>query len=91
MATALAHDVSAFCVNSGSPTFLCSLDAEGAFDALPHSIMFKRAMNVIPQKCWQTLYYWYKNISVSIKLNGQLSEQIWKRYSSGRPDLADDL
>ena len=76
MAVSVAHDVSAFCLASGSPTFFCSLDATGAFDSLPHSIMFKRAMDVIPDKSWQILYFWYLNSSVFIKWNGQFSERI---------------
>ena len=76
MATAVAHDVSAYCAASGSPTFLCSLDAEGAFDNLPHSIMFKRAMNAIPDRCWQILFYWYKNMTFSLKWNGNITENI---------------
>ena len=77
MATAaVADDVSAYCAASGSPTFLCILDAEGAFDNLPHSVMFKRAMNEIPERCWQILYYWYKNMTFSLKWNGNITENI---------------
>ena len=36
MAAALAHDVAAYSVASDSTLFFCSLDAQGAFDALPH-------------------------------------------------------
>ena len=36
MAVSLAEDVANFCVQRSSPICLCSLDAEGAFDALPH-------------------------------------------------------
>ena len=71
MAVSVAHDVSAFCLASGSPTFFCSLDPTVAFDSLPYSIMFKRAMDVIPDKSWQILYFWYLNSSVFIKWNFQ--------------------
>lgn len=76
MATVLAHDVSAWCVSSGSPVYMCSLDAAGAFDAIPHSVLFRRAMGVIPDRCWQVLYYWYSNMYVYVKWNQRLSAKI---------------
>ena len=29
-----------------------ALDAEGAFDAIPHAILFEKALNIIPDHCW---------------------------------------
>ena len=41
MATALANDVISYCTKRGSTVYACShVDAEGAFDAVPHSILF---------------------------------------------------
>ena len=60
MAATLAHDVSAFCVASGSPVYLCSLDVEGAFDTLPLSVLFKKAIGIIPDRCWCLMYYGYQ-------------------------------
>ena len=40
MATSLANDVIQYCTKRGSPVYTCSLDAEGAFDAVPHAILF---------------------------------------------------
>ena len=42
MAIALAHDVSEHFNRRGSPVFICSLDAQGAFDHIPHSVIFSR-------------------------------------------------
>jgi hypothetical protein len=39
MSAALADDVINYCVTKGSPVFGCSLDAAGALDAIPHSIL----------------------------------------------------
>ena len=40
MAASLTHDVISYFVSHGSPVYACSLDAEGAFDALPHPVIF---------------------------------------------------
>ena len=32
---------------------LCALEAEGAFDGIPHPILFKKAMNVLSDKSWK--------------------------------------
>ena len=66
MAAALALDV-AYSVASGSTLFFCSLNAQGAFDALPQPIIFQKALEVIPDKCWCIMVYWYAHIFVNIK------------------------
>ena len=76
MAAALTHDVSAFCVASGSPVYFCSLDAEGAFDCIPHHVLFNKATNIIPDDCWHMLYQWYSNMNIKIRWNGVLGNQI---------------
>ena len=45
-ATVLAHDVGVFANSCGSTVFYCSLDAEGAFDFLPHPVLLNKAMEV---------------------------------------------
>ena len=35
-AIALAHDTASYFNFKGSPLFMCALDAEGAFDGIPH-------------------------------------------------------
>jgi hypothetical protein len=52
------------------------LDAEGAFDALPHEILFAKAMDVIPDHCWAMLVSWYRKITVKIKWGTQLGSSI---------------
>ena len=39
IATSLANDVFSYCTKHGSPAYTCSLDTEGAFDAVPHSVL----------------------------------------------------
>ena len=75
-AIALAHDVSAYCVSRGTPTFLCSLDAEGAFDNIPHPVLFQKAALVLPNPCWRIMYNWYTQMTVSVKWNGCMSSPI---------------
>ena len=43
-AISLAHDVAAYCHSKGSSVFMCELDAEGAFDGIPHPVLFNKAM-----------------------------------------------
>ena len=67
MAVSLTHDVIAVCVSKGSPVYTCSLDAEGAFDALPHSILLRKAEGVIPDDLWAMLANWYARLAVQTK------------------------
>ena len=73
MATTFAHDVGEYCNARGSPVFYCSLDAEGAFDAIPFPILFDSASHVLPVLCWTVMYYWYSHMYVQIH---HLSAQI---------------
>ena len=75
-ATALACDVTRYCLRKGSPTFLCSLDAEGAFDFIPHGVLLYKAINKVPDHCWTVMYFWYRNISVQIRWAGVTSKPI---------------
>ena len=68
-AISLAHDVIAYCNHNNSPVFACSLDAEGAFDGILHPIIFMKLIDVMPDICWEFMYYWYSKIHVKIKWN----------------------
>jgi hypothetical protein len=72
MAIALAHDIMEYNKSKGSSVFVCSLDAEGAFDTIPFSTLFDCA-NALPDKCWRIMYNWYTNIYVHLKWNNKLS------------------
>ena len=76
MAIALASDVSQYCYAQGSTTYMCSLDAEAAFDGLPHAVLFSKAIGVIPDASWQVLYYWYQRMEVYISFNNKHSAPI---------------
>ena len=76
MAAALTHDVASYCISRCSTVYTCSLDAEGAFDTIPHPMLFKKSMDVIPEHCWRLLVCWYKNVTVLIKWGYNLSESI---------------
>ena len=73
MAAALTYDVFNYCVSRGSPVYICSLDAESAFDGIPHCVLFSKAMGNIPIMYWRMLIYWYMNLVVQIKWNNELS------------------
>lgn len=76
MAASLAHDVGVHCTQNGSQMYTCSLDAEGAFDAIPHPVLFYKSMNVLSDMSWRFLYSWYACIKVKIKWEGFLSNDI---------------
>ena len=76
LAIALAHDLGKFCNASGSPSFYCSLDVQGAFDRLSHVVLLQKAMDIIPESNWALLYYWYQRMAVSIKWNNVLGSRI---------------
>ena len=76
MAISLVHDISAICNARGSTVFMCSLDAEGAYDGLPHVVLLQKSMNVIPDNCWTILYNWYHRIYVTVRLNNSHSSPI---------------
>ena len=75
-AISLTHDICTFLSSRGTPTYLCSLDAEGAFDALPHPVLFRKAMDVLPADTFRILVHWYSNMRMMIKWHGHLSTPI---------------
>ena len=76
MATALVHDVCAYANASGSALFLCSLDAEGAFDFLPHVVILLKAIRIISDEFWRPLHVWYSNMTIKIRWNMKLLYEI---------------
>ena len=76
MASSLAHDIGFYCVSLGSPVYYCNLDAEAAFDSLPHSVLLQKMMGHIPDHLWHLLHFWYSNMSVAVRWGGQLSDKI---------------
>jgi hypothetical protein len=74
MAVALTHDVITLCRYEESPVYSCSLDAEGAFDALPHSILLRKAEDIIPDDLWCALHNWYSRLTVQVKWYGFIGD-----------------
>eukprot|EP00914_Ancora_sagittata_P021692 GHVO01043000.1.p1 GENE.GHVO01043000.1~~GHVO01043000.1.p1 ORF type:complete len:367 (-),score=14.65 GHVO01043000.1:1290-2390(-) len=75
-AITLAHDVSAYLLNRGTPTYSCSLDAEGAFDGLPHPILFRKTASILPDHCWRIMVAWYSSLTVHIKWGSMMSAPV---------------
>ena len=76
MAIAVSHDVSQYYNSRGSSTFTCSLDAEGAFDHIPHSVIFGKLGDMMPDHMWRLLYRWYDSMYVTVRLNGSLGRRL---------------
>ena len=76
MAIALAHDVSEHFNRRGSPVFTCSLDAQCAFDHIPHSMIFSKLDGELPDHVWRLLYRWYSSMYVTVRLNGSLGRRL---------------
>ena len=75
-AIALAHDLGAFAVASGSTMFYCSLDAQGAFDFLPHTVLLNKAIDVLPDNYWICFYRWYNKMCVYTRWNAIIGNEI---------------
>ena len=76
MAIALAHDVGEYFRQRGSAVFTCSLDAQGAFDHIPHSVIFAKLDGVIPDHVWRLLYRWYSSMYVTVRLHSSLGRPL---------------
>ena len=76
MAISLAHDVMAYFNDHGSAVYTCSLDAEGAFDAIPHVVIFGKLDGIMPDYAWRVLYAWYRQMYVTIRLHGTLGQRL---------------
>ena len=72
MAISLAHDVMAYFIDRGSAVYTCGLDAEGAFDSIPHVVIFGKLDGIMPDYAWRVLYAWYRQMYVTIRLHGAL-------------------
>ena len=55
MAMSLAHDVMTYFNDRGSLVYTCSLDAEGAFDAIPHIVIFGKHDGIMPDYAWRVM------------------------------------
>ena len=60
----------------GFPVYLCSLDAEGAFDSLPFAVLFSKIIGIVPDACWRVMLNWYRSMRVRIKWNFNLGSEI---------------
>ena len=76
MATAMAHDVGSYCVTNGSPVFYTSLDAEGAFDFLPHSVIMQNCIGVLPDNIWFLVCNCYRNMCTRVRWDSTMSKNI---------------
>ena len=76
IAIALVNDVISYANVRGGTVYTCSLDAEGAFDAIPHCVLFKKATELLPDYCWHVMVNWYEKLTVQIMWCKQLSVKI---------------
>ena len=83
MATSLAHDIGAYENAMGSTLFYCSLDAEGAFDFLPHCVILQKSINIISDKYWRLLVKWYSAMCAYIRWNSCLGSNIKRGTRQG--------
>ena len=74
MAISLASDVIKYTTSRGSSVFACTLDAEMAFDGIPHSVLLYKAIDIIPDPWWFVMYAWYKHVKVRVKWKNMMSE-----------------
>ena len=75
MACSLLNDTVAHFKNTGTPLFICSLDAEKCFDSIWHDGLFAKLYSVIPDSHWSFLYKWYKSMICAVKWDNEISSQ----------------
>ncbi len=63
-AISLANDVIQYINKRGSPVYTCMLDAEMAFDGIPHGRLMHKAINIIHDRWWRILKGWYTDLFV---------------------------
>ena len=88
MAISLAHDVMAYFNDCGSAVYTCSLDAEGAFDAIPHVVIFGKLDGIVPDYAWRVMYAWYRQMYVTIRLHGALGQILSVRRGTRQGGLS---
>jgi exonuclease III len=88
IAATLYHDVVSHCNYRGSAVYTCSLDAEGAFDFIPHEMLFFKCMDIVPGHLWLTLLNWYSKLSVCIKWHGKLSTAVMVKQGTRQGGLS---
>ena len=76
MATALLHDVIDYSTTRGSVVYSCSLDAEGAFHAIPHCILFDKTHSVLPTHCLFVMHEKYSQLTINLKWRGCYSKDV---------------
>jgi exonuclease III len=76
MAICTAKDTIAYVNSRGTTVYACALDAEKAFDGVPHSVLLKKCEGVLPDYWWRILYTWYKDIKAVVKWDGNISQPL---------------
>jgi len=76
IAIALAHDVCQHSLARGSAVHLASLDAEGAFDFIPHDVLLSKAIDIIPITCWKIMVTWYSRLQAQLKIGQHLDNTV---------------
>ena len=66
MGISFAHDLMDYCNYNGRAVFACSLDAEGAYDGIPRSILFTKIIDIVPDIFWRLVYNWYCRLTLRI-------------------------
>ena len=78
-AISLAHDVSAYCLMRGSPTY---------YVQPAHSVLFRKAIDVLPNHCWRIRVLWYSSMLVLIKWGNNLGSPIPVRRGARQGGLS---
>ena len=75
MAIVNANDIIKYFNHRGTAVFGCSLDAEKAFDAIPHSILLYKCSSVLSDQWWRLMFVWYTNLKAMVRWNNELSDE----------------
>jgi len=76
MGVCLTNDVCDYMIANGSKAYICSLDAQAAFDGISHAVLFHHSRPHLDPACWAALYNWYSNLNVRLLWDNSLSPLI---------------
>ena len=72
--SAMINDLLKIFNSSGSPVYMCSLDAEKCFDSIWHDGLLYKLFPKMTNIFWRILFTWYKSLHALVRINGKDSD-----------------
>ena len=72
--SAMINDLLKIFNSSGSPVYMCSLDAEKCFDSIWHDGLLYKLFPKMTNILWRLLFNWYGSLHALVRINGSDSD-----------------